>query len=100
VELHHRLETHYLFPELRRIEPALDAVVRRLDADHEVVARHLEEITVAADAVGELDTADRRARLIAGIGALAADLLTHLDFEEEQLSPVLRTLTQWPGLAG
>ncbi len=36
VELHHRLESGYLFPELRRIEPSLAAVVERLDADHAV----------------------------------------------------------------
>ena len=97
VELHHRLESGYLFPELRRIEPSLAEVVERLDADHAVVARHLDEITAAADAVGDLDTPDRRDSLISAIGALAGDLLTHLAFEEERIGPVLRTLTRWPG---
>ncbi len=46
---------------------------------------------------GDLDTPERRDSLITAIGALAADLLTHLAFEEERIGPVLRTLTRWPG---
>jgi len=96
VESHHLAETHHLFPRLRRINPALAPVIDKLDADHVVVAGHLEEIETAATALGELGTPEQRSRLIDSLETLSRDLLTHLDFEEEHISPTLRTLTHWP----
>jgi iron-sulfur cluster repair protein YtfE (RIC family) len=96
VEAHHFGETHHLFPHLRRANPALATVIDKLDADHTAVAGHLEQVEAAARALGEFGTPEQRSRLVNALNVLARDLLTHLDFEEEQLGPTLRTLTRWP----
>jgi hypothetical protein len=92
---HHTLEDTHLFPALRRSNPALGPVVDKLEADHVVVARDLERIEAAA---GELvtGTGEARARLVDALNALADHLLAHLEYEEEQISPTLRTWTGWP----
>ncbi|UIX31947.1 hemerythrin domain-containing protein [Streptomyces sp. GQFP] len=96
VESHHMGETHHWFPELRRSNPALGPVIDKLDADHVVIADHLEEVEAAAKALGHLKTAKERSRLINAIESLSRDLLAHLAFEEEQVNPTLRTWTRWP----
>jgi hypothetical protein len=90
---HHTLEDTHLFPALRRSNPALGPVVDKLEADHVVVARDLERIEQAA---GELVGGGSRADLVEALTALADHLLAHLEYEEEQISPTLRTWTGWP----
>ncbi len=96
VESHHLAETGHFFPYLRRINPALGPVIEKLDADHVVVAGHLEEVEAAAATLVRTDGPEHRDALITALETLSRDLLVHLDFEEEQLNPTLRTLTRWP----
>jgi hemerythrin superfamily protein len=100
VESHHLAETRLLFPRLRDSDPALEPVIDKLNADHVVVAGHLERVEAAARALDELGTPRRRSRLIDALDALSRDLLAHLDFEEEQVAPTLRTWARWPHLTG
>ena len=79
----------------RRTNPALAQVIDKLNADHVVVAGHLEQVEAAAKAPGELDTPQQRSRLVNALETLARDPLAHLDFEEEQIRPTLRTWTGW-----
>jgi hemerythrin-like domain-containing protein len=96
IHMHHTLESAELFPALKRSNPALAPVVDKLDADHRQVSIHLAEVEAACDALARDHDPAARARLVAGLRALATDLLAHLDFEEEHISPTLRTWDGWP----
>jgi hypothetical protein len=95
VESHHRAESMALFPAVRARDPHLASVVDKLEADHHVVSGHLAEVEAATRDLGASDSQERRGDLIAALERLSADLLVHLDFEEESLGPVLRTWTLW-----
>jgi hypothetical protein len=97
VHAHHHAESVLLFPQLRRSNPALGPVVDKLEAVHARVSDLLDEVTAAAMALAEEESATGRKQLIAALGDLRDDLLAHLDYEEENISPTLRTWTSWPG---
>jgi len=97
VHAHHTAESIMLFPVLRRVNPALSPVVDKLEADHASVAGLLDEVDAAAQALGEQEDPAARRRLTQALRDLSADLLAHLQYEEEQISGTLRTLTAWPG---
>jgi hemerythrin-like domain-containing protein len=96
IHLHHSLETAELFPALRKANPALGPVVDKLDADHRQVSAHLAEVEEACETLAHDHATEARQRLVRALRDLAADLLAHLDFEEEQVSPTLRTWERWP----
>lgn len=85
VTQHHMLEDRAVFPGLSSADSGLAVVVDRLMAEHDVVAEGLSRIDAALVAVesgaGELD----ELRLAAA--SLAEMLISHLDYEEEQLLP-------------
>jgi hypothetical protein len=94
VHSHHHLEDIALFPGLRRANPALHNIIDKLAADHVAVAGYLDAVEAAADRI----IADESARieLADALRGLAAHLLTHLDYEEANITPTLRRLTDWP----
>ncbi|WP_326596919.1 hemerythrin domain-containing protein [Streptomyces sp. NBC_01803] len=92
---HHRVESAVIFPALRRTNPALDPVVDRLEADHLRVTKLLDDTEAAARGLGGGDDSAARGRLVAALKALAADLLPHLEYEEEHILDTMRT---WAGL--
>jgi hypothetical protein len=101
VHSHHILESAMLFPELRRMNPALSAVVDKLEADHASVSGLLDDVSAAAQALGERELGERdepqvRERLTGALQRLSTDLLAHLSYEEEHISDTLRTWTAWP----
>jgi hypothetical protein len=96
VHSHHRLEDRMLFPALRRSNPALGPVVDQLEADHRRVSDYLDEVEAAADSLVHQDTADNRRRVVDALNVLAEQLLAHLAYEEEAISPTLRTWEGWP----
>jgi hypothetical protein len=96
VHAHHGLEDRMLFPALRRSNPALGPVVDRLEADHRRVSDYLDAVEEAADRLIQEDTSDARQELVGHLNRLAEHLLRHLDYEEENVSPTLRTWTGWP----
>jgi Hemerythrin HHE cation binding domain len=94
VHSHHSHESYLLFPALRQANPALNPVVDKLQADHEHVAKLLDDVEAAAQ---ELDEATSRDRLVQALGTLHTDLLDHLAYEEEHIAGTLRRFTRWPG---
>jgi iron-sulfur cluster repair protein YtfE (RIC family) len=93
VEGHHTHEDDAWFPRLRRVNPALDPVVDRLQAEHVEVARHLD--VIEEHAAGLLDDPAARPALVAALGDLADHLLRHLDYEEDSIFPTLRAMRDW-----
>ena len=91
---HHTIETGWVFPHLRRSDPALAAVVDRLDEEHLVIHGVIESLDAALVAMvddapvpEEQDfTGVRRA-----LDVLTDTLLSHLSYEENQLvEPIAR----------
>lgn len=94
VHSHHSHESYLLFPALRQANPALNPVVDKLEADHDHVAKLLDDVEAAAQ---ELDEETARDRLVTALDTLHTHLLDHLAYEEEHISDTLRTFTRWPG---
>ncbi|NYE47796.1 deazaflavin-dependent oxidoreductase (nitroreductase family) [Spinactinospora alkalitolerans] len=90
VHHHHTAEDGGLFPALRAGHPELAPVVDRLSGEHEKVERLLKElqkhVSDGADTVSALGEVER----------LTAELEAHLDYEEEQLVPLLNALGTGP----
>lgn len=100
VHSHHSLESHAWFPALRAADPAMDPVVDKLEADHQNVAGLLEKVDAAAAQLAATDSAEHRDRLVIALDQLAADLLVHLDYEEQHTAAILRTWSGWPFMEG
>lgn len=96
VHLHHTGEDIHIFPAVRRSNPALSEVVDKLEADHRSVSALLDEVEVASVDLQKDESPKSRQRLIGALNRLANELLAHLDFEEESLSPTLRSWHHWP----
>lgn len=90
---HHHHEDVSFFPELRRVNPDLDSVVDKLEADHRVVSDLLDDVEAAARRLNE---ASARPELADALHWLGEHLLAHLDYEEAKLAPTLRRLRSWP----
>ena len=97
VHSHHTHESIALFPALRQANPALNPVVDKLEADHQHVSDLLDEVEEAARGLGEAAGDEARQRLAAALDTLSADLLAHLDYEEQHIADTLRSWTRWPG---
>lgn len=90
---HHSLEDQALFPALLESNPGLSLVIDKLEADHREIAVLLDEIE---ESIGELqwdESPSPRQRLVGALDSLSENLLAHLDYEEEALSPTLRSWT-------
>lgn len=96
VHAHHSLEDVHLFPAVRRADPALAAVVDRLEADHLKISDHLDAVEAATRNLGDADGPPERERLVAALDGLAEHLLAHLSFEEAAIGPILSQWRQWP----
>lgn len=88
LDAHHEGEDGALFPHLHNEHSALAEVLDRLRAEHHVVAQLLEQIRYLTDVPGD--------GLASALDHLADKLEAHLDYEEEQLVPVLNQLTTLP----
>jgi Hemerythrin HHE cation binding domain len=97
VHSHHHAESIMLFPGLRRANPALNPVVDKLEADHLSVSGLLDEVEAAARELSSREDPAVRERLTQALQKLSVDLLAHLQYEEENISGTLRTLSGWPG---
>ncbi len=97
VESHHRLEDLALFPAARRANPEIDSVVDRLKAEHREVAKLLDEVEGAAEALQEAEGNGARARVVTALETLAGTLVAHLEFEEQSLESTLLTMRSLRG---
>jgi hypothetical protein len=92
VTIHHAVEDTHMFPNLREVEPSLQPVLDRLEAEHLVIAGVLDRFDRAlVDLVREDDATAVPAQAgTAEIGQLAAELgdilLSHLAYEEDELA--------------
>ncbi|MEU7893385.1 hemerythrin domain-containing protein [Nonomuraea sp. NPDC049152] len=86
---HHTGEDDVLFPHLDGLHPELAGVLTRLRSEHQVVGRILAQIRTLLDAG---DPADLGVEL----DRLAGELEAHLDYEEEQLVPLLNEMIDMP----
>jgi len=81
---HHTLEDRGIFPHLGRRDPQLDAVLHRLEEEHEVIADLLDRVDETLVAlVGAGDAALDRVR--AAMDVLTDALLSHFAYEEREL---------------
>ncbi len=88
VTMHHSIEDRHLFPQLRSVDGELGPVLDRLEQEHLVIHGVLVDLDLASVdlASGDLargdETFDEVDRLV---DLLAARLLSHLDYEEDEL---------------
>ncbi|MEV0619106.1 hemerythrin domain-containing protein [Nonomuraea sp. NPDC050404] len=88
LHLHHEGEDNALFPHLGTEHPELAGVLARLRAEHQVVGGLLARIRRVLEGGGE--------EVGEEIDQLATRLEAHLDYEEEQLVPVLNKMLTLP----
>jgi iron-sulfur cluster repair protein YtfE (RIC family) len=93
---HHGGEDVLLFPALRKADRAMGPVVDRLESDHRRISDLLDEVAALAELLGSNAGAETRERLVAALESLGPQLLEHLAFEEEAISPTLRQWARWP----
>ncbi|MEV1003137.1 nitroreductase/quinone reductase family protein [Nonomuraea sp. NPDC050202] len=84
LHVHHSREDEYMFPALEDRYPELAPVMARLRDEHAVVARLLGELQALLRAE-DVEPAE----LLAEVERLTRELEAHLDYEEEQLVPLL-----------
>jgi hypothetical protein len=96
VHAHHGGEDAHLFPALRRSDPAMETIVDRLEADHRRISDILDAVEVASYDLTKDDVPSARSRLVDALNLLSEHLLVHLDFEENSISPTLRSWRSWP----
>lgn len=82
---HHSIESQGMFPWLAEAYPALRPAIERLEREHEVIKRILDELQTLLRKADDGPQTD----LVAEFDRLAAELETHLAYEEEQLVAVL-----------
>ena len=96
VHAHHGLEDADMFPALRRSNPALSAVVDKLEADHRAISDLLDDVEQSARDLDDTAANPARHQLVTALGRLETDLLAHLALEEESIAATMRSWEQWP----
>jgi hypothetical protein len=71
-------------------------VVDKLEADPANVSDLLDEVETAAQELNGAEDPAARTRLTQALHQLSADLLAHLQYEEDHISDTLRTWSDWP----
>jgi hemerythrin-like domain-containing protein len=90
VATHHTLEDQSVFPHLKRSDPELVPVIDRLEEEHHVIARVLDQVDRALVAMVSEDDGMRKLR--AAVDLLTDTLLSHLSYEERELVEPLARL--------
>jgi iron-sulfur cluster repair protein YtfE (RIC family) len=89
---HHTVEDKVVFPALRERVATAVALTDRTDADHAELDELMEACKAAVD---QLAVPGAAREATAALRALAAHMDTHLDFEDQEVLPLLaRTFTQ------
>ncbi len=83
VTMHHSIEDRHLFPQLRNLDGELGPVLDRLEQEHLLIHGVLVDLDLASvDLARGVETFDVVDRLV---DLLATRLLSHLDYEEDEL---------------
>jgi Hemerythrin HHE cation binding domain len=94
VHLHHNAEDVEFFDELEETNPALGPVVERLRAEHREVSNYLDAVEAAARTLSGNDSLGARGEVADALEALAAHLLAHLEYEEQNVAATTRRLPE------
>lgn len=86
VHMHHHAEDVEFFTELEQTNPAISPVVDRLRADHRAVSDYLDAVEAAARSLTDDDNPDARRAVADALHLLEGHLLTHLDYEEQNVA--------------
>jgi hemerythrin-like domain-containing protein len=87
--MHHAIEDSSLFVDLRSRDESLGPIVERLSEEHEVVAAVITRLDDAL--VAMVEDPEKLAAVQSEVERLAEVLLSHLDYEEDQLlGPIAR----------
>jgi hemerythrin-like domain-containing protein len=89
VNTHHSLEDAYVFPSIAAISDGYRAVAERLQAEHVVVHELLERQIETLNAMVDEPSPDHFAEAVEIFEALERVLLSHLGYEEDQISDAL-----------
>ncbi|MGW4793302.1 nitroreductase/quinone reductase family protein [Nonomuraea sp. NPDC004297] len=84
LHVHHSHEDRFVFPAMEGRYPELAPVMERLRAEHETIARLLDELRTLL-AAPDVPPAD----LLGEVNRLTGELEAHLDYEEKHLVPLL-----------
>jgi hemerythrin-like domain-containing protein len=96
LHVHHVGEDDWLWPTIRRLNPAASEVLDQMDADHLSIAPHMAKVKAAADAYNI--SGSGRESLVHALADLRDSLDPHLRREEDDMMPIVAsTLTgqQW-----
>ncbi|MFH8514781.1 nitroreductase/quinone reductase family protein [Streptomyces gelaticus] len=91
LEFHHTSEDQHLFPGIARHHPHLTDTFARLAGEHRTVARIQGELVALLADIGIADPE----RFHAELDRMSTELNAHLDYEEEQILPLLADVP-WP----
>ena len=91
VAMHHRIEDQVMFVDLAEADPDLGPVLDRLGVEHTVLHDALVALDSALVALVRGEAA-ALPRVVQAAETLQAGLLSHLDYEEEELLPALGRL--------
>jgi iron-sulfur cluster repair protein YtfE (RIC family) len=92
---HHNIESHHYFPTMRRVEPRIGTGIDMLDADHDMIHRHLDDLYQSGlvfhrAVVGKAPSAgDDAARLADALDRAERPLFRHLEDEEDIVIPLI-----------
>ena len=90
VSVHHTIEDQGMFPRMRAADPALSAVIDRLEAEHQVIADILDRVDRAL--VSMVADPGDLAGVRSAVDLLTDALLSHLAYEERVLVEPLARL--------
>ena len=94
---HHHAEDNYLFPALRRVDPALRTVVDQLVDQHQQLGNQLTAVLEQAHGLQSSNTRQTgSATLVEELRKLVAIVDEHLRVEEDITGPVVSAWTCWP----
>ena len=98
VTMHHTIEDQMMFPMAAEVDPSVASVIDRLSAEHLVIHHVLERfdqalvVLVAEPSTEEVPDPAGPSAVAALADELSALLLSHLAYEEDELSPALAEL--------
>ena len=95
VTMHHGMEDRAVFPHLREADPSLAPVIDRLEAEHEFIHEAMQDVDrVLVKLVshpGDFTEVDEAVDILADV------LLSHLAYEEREITEPLSRLGFYPG---
>ncbi|QGZ52440.1 nitroreductase family deazaflavin-dependent oxidoreductase [Streptomyces sp. QHH-9511] len=93
LEFHHVSEDAHMFPAMEAAHPHLRDAFERLRSEHQIVAQLQQDLATLLNGLAQADPKKFRSEL----ERMTKELSAHLDYEEEQLIPLLAEIPFPPG---